>query len=57
MLGELSSMAINSMHAQFVEEAIKELVVGMCVAQCAESAVVYSPLNVGNGKKHLVLDL
>ena len=47
-------------HAQFVEEAIKELVAAQCVVQCAEYPVVCSPLSVvvsGTGKKRLVLDL
>ena len=47
-------------HAEFVEEAIKELVAQSCVAQCPQCPAVCSPLSVvvnARGKKHLVLDL
>ena len=47
-------------HADFVEEAIKELVALSCVVQCSECPAVCSPLSVvvnAHGKKRLVLDL
>ena len=47
-------------HADFVEEAIQELVALSCVVQCSECPAVCSPLSVvvnAQGKKRLVLDL
>ena len=47
-------------HAEFVEDAIKELVAQSCVAQCPQCPTVCSPLSVvvnARGKKRLVLDL
>ena len=49
-----------SEHANFVEEAISELVAARCVEQCAQCPTVCSPLSVvmnSMGKKRLVLDL
>ena len=49
-----------SMHADFVEEAIQELVAPSCVVQCSVYPAVCSPLSVvvyAYGKKQLVLDL
>ena len=47
-------------HANFIEEAIKELVALSCVAQCSQCPAVCSPLSVvvnTQGKKQLVLDV
>ena len=47
-------------HADFVQEAIQELVDLACVTQCPKCPVVCSPLSVvvnAHGKKRLVLDL
>ena len=47
-------------HADFVEEAIKELVALFCVVQCSQCPAVCSPLSVvvkAWGKKRLILDL
>ena len=47
-------------HADFVQEAIRELVDLACVIQCPKCPVVCSPLSVvvnAHGKKRLVLDL
>ena len=47
-------------HADFVQEAIRELVALACVIQCPECPKVCSPLSVvvnARGKKRLVLDL
>ena len=47
-------------HAQFVEEAFKELVAAQCEVQCDEFPLVCSPQSVvvsSRGKKCLVPDL